>query len=180
MGMWIASRNAAALRRLSPELVAGRRLSMTALTSERFICTGSNKTDEPLKVEEADTISAPPPPSEKLLVLGGNGFVGSHICKEALNRGLTIASLSSSSAALLAFTEPIDDIVYMFKGDKVASPSPVIIFWLTSHMKARGNLLSTDSWKEALKGATSVVCSLINPDLSTGLLCPACKKLNRL
>lgn len=39
---------------------------MTALTSERFICTGSNKTDEPLKVEEADTISAPPPPSEKV------------------------------------------------------------------------------------------------------------------
>jgi len=30
----------------------------------------------------------------QLLVLGGNGFVGSHICKEAVDRGLTVASLS--------------------------------------------------------------------------------------
>lgn len=30
----------------------------------------------------------------QLLVLGGNGFVGSHICREALDRGLTVASLS--------------------------------------------------------------------------------------
>lgn len=30
----------------------------------------------------------------KLLVFGGNGFVGSHICKEALERGLTVASIS--------------------------------------------------------------------------------------
>ena len=30
----------------------------------------------------------------KLLVLGGNGFVGSHICREALDRDLSVASLS--------------------------------------------------------------------------------------
>ena len=30
----------------------------------------------------------------QLLVLGGNGFVGSHVCKEALARGLSVASLS--------------------------------------------------------------------------------------
>lgn len=33
----------------------------------------------------------------QLLVLGGNGFVGSHVCKEALDRGLTVASLSRYS-----------------------------------------------------------------------------------
>ena len=27
-------------------------------------------------------------------MLGGNGFVGSHICKEALDRGLSVHSLS--------------------------------------------------------------------------------------
>lgn len=32
--------------------------------------------------------------SLKLLVLGGNGFVGSHVCREALNHGLSVASLS--------------------------------------------------------------------------------------
>lgn len=30
----------------------------------------------------------------QLLVLGGNGFVGSHVCKEALDRGLSVSSLS--------------------------------------------------------------------------------------
>lgn len=34
----------------------------------------------------------------KLLVLGGNGFVGSHICREAINRGLSVASLSRYGA----------------------------------------------------------------------------------
>ena len=30
----------------------------------------------------------------QLLVSGGNGFVGSHVCKEALACGLSVASLS--------------------------------------------------------------------------------------
>ncbi|RZC80194.1 hypothetical protein C5167_042770 [Papaver somniferum] len=52
--------------------------------------------DEPFKVLEAETVHEPPPPTEKLLVLGGNGFVGSNICKEALDRGLSVSSLSRS------------------------------------------------------------------------------------
>ncbi|KAH0902630.1 hypothetical protein HID58_042133 [Brassica napus] len=31
-----------------------------------------------------------------LLVLGGNGFVGSHVCKEALDCGLSVSSLTRS------------------------------------------------------------------------------------
>lgn len=30
----------------------------------------------------------------QLLVLGGNGFVGSHVCKEALECGLNVSSIS--------------------------------------------------------------------------------------
>lgn len=33
-------------------------------------------------------------PLFQLLVLGGNGFVGSHVCREALGHGLTVSSLS--------------------------------------------------------------------------------------
>ncbi|ONK76515.1 uncharacterized protein A4U43_C03F28970 [Asparagus officinalis] len=62
--------------------------------SGRLLSTESNKVDEPFKVQEAETVNVPPPPSEKLLVLGGNGFVGSHVCKEALEHGLSVASLS--------------------------------------------------------------------------------------
>ncbi|KAL9400485.1 hypothetical protein Peur_009446 [Populus x canadensis] len=71
--------------------------TMAVSSYGRYLSTDSNKVDEPFKVEEAETLNVPPPPTEKsmqLLVLGGNGFVGSHICKEAVDRGLTVASLS--------------------------------------------------------------------------------------
>ncbi|VFR03161.1 unnamed protein product [Cuscuta campestris] len=65
---------------------------MTAWRNARYFSSESNKIDEPFKVEEAETVNLPP--REKILVLGGNGFVGSHICKEALERGLAVASLN--------------------------------------------------------------------------------------
>ncbi|PPD66676.1 hypothetical protein GOBAR_DD36450 [Gossypium barbadense] len=99
----------------------------------RFLSTESKKIDEPFKVEEAETVNVPPPPSEKLLVLGGNGFVGSHICREALNRGLAVASLSRSGGSSLHDS------------------------WAKNVTWHKGNLLSSDSWKEALDGVTSVI-----------------------
>lgn len=39
----------------------------------------------------------------QLLVLGGNGFVGSHICREALDRGLAVASLSRYNTPLIIY-----------------------------------------------------------------------------
>ncbi|KAJ0730698.1 putative NAD(P)-binding domain, NAD(P)-binding domain superfamily [Helianthus annuus] len=99
----------------------------------RFLSTESNKIDEPLKVEEAETINVPPPPAEKLLVLGGSGFVGSHICKEALNRGLSVSSLSRSGN--YSIQEP----------------------WAKNVQWHQGDLLSGSSWKEALSGVTSIV-----------------------
>ncbi|VAI16741.1 unnamed protein product [Triticum turgidum subsp. durum] len=56
----------------------------------------SGRVDEPFKVEEAEPVKVPPPPPSphKLLVLGGSGFVGSHVCKEALERGFVVSSLN--------------------------------------------------------------------------------------
>ncbi|KAD4384936.1 hypothetical protein R6Q59_010936 [Mikania micrantha] len=99
----------------------------------RCLSTESSKIDEPLKLEEAETVHVPPPPSEKLLVLGGSGFVGSHICKEALNRGLSVASLSRSGNS--SIQEP----------------------WVNKVQWHQGDLLSGSSWKEALNGVTSIV-----------------------
>ncbi|XP_034683318.1 uncharacterized protein LOC117912737 isoform X2 [Vitis riparia] len=104
-----------------------------AFRNGRCLSTDSNKVDEPLKVEEAETVDIPPPPTEKLLVLGGNGFVGSHICKEALSRGIAVASLSRSGRS--SINDP----------------------WANNIEWHRGNLLSSDSWKEALSGVTSVI-----------------------
>ncbi|XWS70545.1 hypothetical protein CRYUN_Cryun03dG0056600 [Craigia yunnanensis] len=110
-----------------------RLYAMGGSKNGRFLSTESNKVDESFKVEEAETVDVPPPLSEKLLVLGGNGFVGSHICKEALNRGLTVASLSRSGRSSLHDS------------------------WAKNVTWHQGNLVSFDSWKEALNGVTSVI-----------------------
>ncbi|GMH07997.1 hypothetical protein Nepgr_009837 [Nepenthes gracilis] len=99
----------------------------------RFLSTDPNNIDEPLKVEEAETLNVPPPPTEKVLVLGGNGFVGSHVCKEALNRGLSVSSLSRSGR------------------------SSINESWANKVIWHQGNLLLPDSLKDALHGVTSVV-----------------------
>ncbi|CAN4075753.1 unnamed protein product [Withania somnifera] len=113
--------------------VISQGMSAASSRNVRFLSTESNKTDEPFKVEEAETVNMPPPPTEKLLVLGGNGFVGSHVCKEALDRGLTVASLSRTGRSSIQES------------------------WANSVIWHQGNLLSTDSWKDALKGVTSVI-----------------------
>lgn len=33
----------------------------------RYMCTDPNKVDEPFKVEEAETVNTPPPPTEKVI-----------------------------------------------------------------------------------------------------------------
>ncbi|KAK4435715.1 putative protein, chloroplastic [Sesamum alatum] len=115
------------------------RFSIGTSRNGRFLSTGPDKSSGPNdfaktdKVEEAETVELPPPPTEKLLVLGGNGFVGSHICKEALNRGLTVASLSRSGKSSIQES------------------------WANSVIWHQGNLFSTDSWKDALKGVTSII-----------------------
>ncbi|KAK1372397.1 Catalytic/ coenzyme binding protein [Heracleum sosnowskyi] len=122
------------MSRLLTSRVSLFRLCTTSVSRNgRFLSTTSNKVDEPLKVEEAETVNVPPPPSEKLLVLGGNGFVGSHICKEALDRGLSVHSLSRSGK------------------------SSVQEAWANNVTWHQGDLLSVDSLKEALKGVTSVI-----------------------
>ncbi|KAL2346635.1 hypothetical protein Fmac_000635 [Flemingia macrophylla] len=122
------------LSRLIQSTPSISRLNATAISiSGRNLCTDSNKVDEPFKVEEAETVNVPPPPTEKLLVLGGNGFVGSHVCREALNRGLSVASLSRSGRSSLHDS------------------------WATNVSWYKGNLLSNDSLKEALNGVTAVI-----------------------
>ncbi|KAL4332924.1 hypothetical protein GQ457_07G037220 [Hibiscus cannabinus] len=122
-----------ASRLIHSRLSLSRLYVMVGNKNGRLLSTESNKVDEPFKVEEAETVNVPPPPSEKLLVLGGNGFVGSHICREALNRGLSVASLSRSGGSSLHDS------------------------WAKNVTWHKGNLLSSESWKEALDGVTSVI-----------------------
>ncbi|KAM3711233.1 hypothetical protein ACB098_01G094100 [Castanea mollissima] len=116
-----------------------RHNTMAVSGNGRYMTTDSTKVDEPIKVdktskvEEAETVDVPPPPTEKLLVLGGNGFVGSHVCREALDRGLTVASLSRSGRSSIRDS------------------------WANRVTWHQGNLLLPDTLKEALSGATAVI-----------------------
>ncbi|KAI9192023.1 hypothetical protein LWI28_017099 [Acer negundo] len=107
--------------------------AIAASRSGRYLSTDSYQVDEPFKVEEAETVNVPPPPTDKLLVLGGNGFVGSHILREALERGVVVSSLSRSGRSSLHDS------------------------WANNITWHQGNLLSPDSWKEAFNGVTSVI-----------------------
>ncbi|PWA93603.1 NAD(P)-binding Rossmann-fold superfamily protein [Artemisia annua] len=118
--------------RLSPSRLLSNTLGSVG-RGGRYLSTESNKIDESSKVEEAETVNTPPPLTEKLLVLGGNGFVGSHICKEALDRGFSVASLSRSGKSSIQES------------------------WANNVSWHQGDLLSGDSWKEALDGVTSVI-----------------------
>ncbi|VFQ94738.1 unnamed protein product [Cuscuta campestris] len=104
---------------------------MTGWRNACYFSSESNKIDDPFKVEEAETVNLPP--REKILVLGGNGFVGSHMCKEALERGLVVSSLNRTGRP--SIQEP----------------------WVNNVSWHQGNLLSNDSWKEALNGVDSVI-----------------------
>ncbi|KAJ1283654.1 hypothetical protein BS78_03G144900 [Paspalum vaginatum] len=88
---------------------------------------------EPFKVEEAETVKVPPPSPDKLLVLGGSGFVGSHVCKEALDRGLFVSSLNRS-------------------GKPSISES-----WVEKVVWNQGNLLEPASLKDAMDDVFAVV-----------------------
>ncbi|KAH9675929.1 NAD(P)-bd dom domain-containing protein [Citrus sinensis] len=110
-----------------------RWLPIPVSSNGRSLSTGSNRVDDPLKSEGTETPNVKPPSNEKVLVLGGNGFVGSHICKEALERGLTVSSFSRSGRSSLKDS------------------------WAESVVWHQGDLLSPDSLKDSLIGVNSVI-----------------------
>ncbi|KAL5697956.1 hypothetical protein ACHQM5_029051 [Ranunculus cassubicifolius] len=73
--------------------------------------------------------------TERVVVLGGNGFVGSAICKEAVARGIEVISMSRSGRP--AYSDPWVDQVSWISGD---------VFYA--------------NWDEILPGATAVISTL--------------------
>ncbi|EEF41156.1 uncharacterized protein At1g32220, chloroplastic isoform X1 [Ricinus communis] len=110
-----------------------RLYSVAVLKCGRSLSTSSDTVNGASKVEEAETVESGPPSTEKVLVLGGNGFVGSHICKEALGHGLTVCSLSRSGRSSLHDS------------------------WADSIVWHQGDLLKPDSLEHAMDGVTSVI-----------------------
>ncbi|KAL2858030.1 hypothetical protein BJY01DRAFT_242096 [Aspergillus pseudoustus] len=82
--------------------------------------------------------------SKKLVVAGGNGFLGSRICKSAVARGWSVTSLSRSG-------EPRWDVV---------TSSPQQPGWAKSVEWAKADILKPETYKPFLKGATAIVHSM--------------------
>lgn len=91
----------------------------------------------PLDTEGPPTEEAQPvedeKPRTKLLVLGGNGFVGSAVCREALSTGHEVLSLNRSG------------------------PPGVRDPWVGQVDWIRGNVLEVDSWRGALHDVSAVI-----------------------
>lgn len=74
-----------------------------------------------------------PQERKKILVLGGNGFVGSHVCMEALGRGLPVVSLNRSG-----------------RPDNQET-------WVNDVVWVRGDLLEPSRWEDSLKEVQAVI-----------------------
>ncbi|MCO5615052.1 hypothetical protein L7F22_069340 [Adiantum nelumboides] len=74
-----------------------------------------------------------PTERNKLLVLGGTGFVGTPVCKEALQRGLPVMSLSRSGRPKLQESWTFE------------------VTWI------QGSLFEPDKWKDVLKETSAVI-----------------------
>lgn len=83
---------------------------------------------------QQSTYDGPP----KLIVFGGNGFVGTRVCEEALQTGLAVVSISRSgapkSAPSASWTSQVD--------------------WLSA------DAFETEQWRDQLQGAVGVVTCL--------------------
>ncbi|CAI6311589.1 unnamed protein product [Periconia digitata] len=81
---------------------------------------------------------------KKLVVCGGNGFLGSRICKAAAHRGWAVTSISRSGTP--------------HWGSITASPDPPS--WSSSVTWAKGDILAPGSYNSHLSDATAVVHSM--------------------
>ncbi|RAL11063.1 ubiquinone biosynthesis protein COQ11 [Aspergillus homomorphus CBS 101889] len=82
--------------------------------------------------------------AKRVVVAGGNGFLGSRICKSAVARGWSVTSLSRSG-------EPRWEVVTGSAG----RPS-----WASSVEWAKADILKPETYKPFLSGATAVVHSM--------------------
>lgn len=78
---------------------------------------------------------------QKVVVIGGNGFVGSAVCKAILARGIKVTSISSS-------------------GSPFATPKGYSPAWTSNVDWQKGDALDPDSYAQHLSDATAVVHTL--------------------
>ncbi|KAL2797765.1 hypothetical protein BJX66DRAFT_82178 [Aspergillus keveii] len=102
--------------------------------------------------------------SKKLVVAGGNGFLGSRICKSAVARGWTVTSLRY---LLPAIDLSIDVNLIYSRNSRSGEPRWDVVTsssqrpgWAKSVEWAKADILKPETYKPLLKDATAVVHSM--------------------
>lgn len=90
--------------------------AITALRAQYYSVSTAAGVHAAETVEAAEPIESKSASRKKILVLGGNGYVGTHICKEALAKSIPVVSLSRSGRPSVV-TEPWSNNVEWVKGD---------------------------------------------------------------
>lgn len=85
-------------------------------------------------VEAAESVESKFVDRKKVLVLGGNGYVGTHVCKEALSKSIAVASVSRSGR-----------------------PGAVADAWLNDVEWVKGDLFHPAQWRQTLDDASAVI-----------------------
>ncbi|CAN5954592.1 unnamed protein product [Sphagnum jensenii] len=94
------------------------------------------QSEEP--VVEAEPVETKFEERSKLLVLGGNGFVGTHVCQEALARHVPVVSISRS-------------------GRPAAAAAHDHHPWMNDVNWIQGDILHPERWKHALQEVSAVI-----------------------
>ncbi|GFR40590.1 hypothetical protein Agub_g1170 [Astrephomene gubernaculifera] len=112
------------------KLAKGRHLQLLCNTSVRAFSTPSGDASSATSSAAQGAPSGPP----KLVVLGGRGFVGSHVCQEAVSAGLSVVGMSRGG-----------------------TPPLVQESWVDSVEWVRGNALEPQTLAPYLQGAHAVI-----------------------
>eukprot|EP00898_Chlorokybus_atmophyticus_P005551 jgi/Chlat1/5998/Chrsp4S06306 len=92
--------------------------------------------------------------AKKVLVLGGNGFVGSAICKECIAEGLPVSSLNRSGKPSLPSGEFWSDDVIWVRGDVFAADWPVLLRGVKTVVSCLGGFGSNEQMERICGDAT--------------------------
>eukprot|EP00245_Coleochaete_scutata_P000998 TRINITY_DN11227_c0_g1_i1.p1 TRINITY_DN11227_c0_g1~~TRINITY_DN11227_c0_g1_i1.p1 ORF type:complete len:339 (-),score=36.86 TRINITY_DN11227_c0_g1_i1:169-1185(-) len=91
--------------------------------------------------------------TEKILILGGNGFVGTAIAKAAIGRGIEVISLSRSGRP--TFTDPWVDEVVWEKGDVFSAEWAPLLKGVVSVISCIGGF-GTNAQMERINGDANI------------------------
>ena len=100
--------------------------------------------------EKSETAEAQAATEAKLIVFGGNGFVGSRVCEAAHGMGLHVVSVNRSGLATHSFAIPID---FSHPG----RPSWLTSSWADDVEWIHGDALQPACYIDALRGALGAV-----------------------